>query len=347
MVEQKGCPPPARELTTKSSTALHCPSYPSLAHSMTPREVLSVASRRSTTTETDGRVPFPRGGGATLTSLDPKVIGSDATAARIGATAARIGAHMCTGATSCSRPSSMNDEPSKKVHRLARHHVVPGVRLLGGVSDVASDRLQLQLPGQLTGRVRRLEVSDELQAGLADASVKPPDLRKLFAVGEVLLCAVLPGGHCDAPALTHRKGINTAPIELTLRLSVTQSAPLSHVQRVRRGMLVWGVSCSGEDYGHVMSTGTPAGGFLHTGRFPTLPESDAGMHSHAEHTISAAPCSAARRAPPRHRPVLCAVVGDCRQQQQRPPIQLVRVHSVAFARPIPEDAAIKFEVLQS
>ena len=137
--------------------------------------------------------PFPRGGGSALMPLEYKAV---ATAAKEDALfeAAEGDADAPTSGTLIQQSATGE---LLRAHTLQRKQLVAGVRILGAVSEISSDRLIVQLPNRLTGRIGREEVSDELYdlAAQDDGSGRLPplpDLRKLFRVGEVLCCAALP-----------------------------------------------------------------------------------------------------------------------------------------------------------
>lgn len=254
--------------------------------------------------EVDETAPFPRGGGSALTPLEYKAAVS----------AAKEDALFEVHEESSREPAAVDMEERTamggrelvRAHSLSRKHLVAGVRLLGAVSEVSSDRMLLQLPSRLVGRVERHEVSDELHAALADGTLQsPPDLRKLFRPGEVLCCAVL---HAAA-STTAAKGQAAPPIELTLRLSLVQQAALEASPRLRGGALVWGVLRSSEEYGFVMGTSQPAGGFLHRASWRAAQ----GAHAARVRRPHAHPCGTRARARDRHArsPLAHAATAHC------------------------------------
>lgn len=167
----------------------------------------------SSSWEVDESAPFPRGGGSALTPLEYKTITAAAKADALFEAQEDEDAKAPRAETGADpERTAMSGSDLVRAHVLTRKRIVQGVRLLGAVSDVSSDRLMLQLPGRLTGRVERHEVSDELHAAITSDSLHaPPDLRKLFAVGEVLCCAVI------SPAPAGIKGQTAPPVELTWR----------------------------------------------------------------------------------------------------------------------------------
>ena len=185
------------------------------------------------------------------------------------------------------------------------------------------------------GRIGREEISDELHAAMVAESLSaPPDLRKLFTKGEVLCCVALPPASRGSTAVQRGKAA-APPVELSLRLSLVQRAPLEASPRLRGGFLIWATLKSTEEYGYVMETGSAAGGFLSKKSWP-----------HGAH-------------PARWRPHLCAVSASI-LQQPRKPIQLAAAGALGGAggsaaaaaaaapvpRPLPSDTALKFEALQ-
>ena len=183
--------------------------------------------------DADEIAPFPRGGGSALTPLEFKAIAREAKEdALFGKTQDE---EDSAGEAEGVGGGGMSSAASRLVraHALHRKELVAGVRLLGAVTDVSSDRLLLQLPNHESGRVDRAEVSDELYETLADESLStPPDLRRLFHRGEVLCCVVLPTA---SRISTTEAGRAPPPVELSLRLSLMQKVPLVQV-RVDLGM---------------------------------------------------------------------------------------------------------------
>ena len=229
---------------------------------------------------------------------------------------------------------------------LKRQDFVTGMRVLGAVSEVSSDRLLLQLPNRHTGRINRSEVSDELHAAMTvdedeqeGAGFTPPDLRRIFRRGEVLCCAVLPLSSRVGATPTPEHGL--PPVELTLRLSIVQKAALAQTPRLHRGCVLWATMRSSEEYGFVMHTTSQAGGFLHKTkwvppeRVPSEGLAAGGGSAAADPTASAA----------RWRPYLCSVVSGG-VQQPRKPVQLASVGAGAPPLPLPQDTALRFEALQ-
>ena len=175
--------------------------------------------------QTDEAAPFPRGGGSALTPLEYKAI---TTAAKEDALVETSGGGAVDPDV-LPPPSAMGGGSSDllRAHTLLRKQLTAGVRVMGAVSEVHSDRLLLQLPNRIPGRVGREEISDELHAALADDSLgAAPDLRKLFSKGEVLCCAVLPLASRGSTAVQRGKAA-APPVELTLRLSLVQRAALA------------------------------------------------------------------------------------------------------------------------
>ena len=76
-----------------------------------------------------------------------------------------------------------------EVARLKASELTPGTLALCAVREVHSSRAILSLPDGHLGLLERLELSDELHAEIAGGgeAAHPPDLRKLLAVGELLL----------------------------------------------------------------------------------------------------------------------------------------------------------------
>ena len=139
----------------------------------------------------DEETPFPRGGGTELSALEYKAIVRSAqedavidqqeeaepgSSKRPGTKwkGAEDGEYDATAVSRSETGSSLI-----KAHALHRKLCVPGLKLLGAVSDVSTERIIMQLPGRMVGRVARAEVSDELSA-LAAEGGQLPDLRKLF-----------------------------------------------------------------------------------------------------------------------------------------------------------------------
>jgi rRNA biogenesis protein RRP5 len=133
----------------------------------------------------DETTPFPRGGASALAPLEHKAVTEQA---RTDAQAGLFdeAAEDAAPAEHLGLTADTEGSHSKEAHCLRRKELAAGVRLLGAVSDVSSDRLVLQLPNRLVGRVPREEISDELHAALsAGTASELPDLRKLFRRGEV------------------------------------------------------------------------------------------------------------------------------------------------------------------
>ena len=180
--------------------------------------------------ENNESAPFPRGGGSALTPLEHEAV--VAAAAKRHSLRSRSGGQRQWWRRwhqrRCIRSATLPEEaPSSSAHSLRRKALVGGVRALCAVSDVSSERLIVQLPSRLLGKVDREEVSDELYALASQENGPPlPDLRKLFTVGEVLCCAVLPAARAGSvsTARESRKGRGAPPVELTLRLSIVQRA---------------------------------------------------------------------------------------------------------------------------
>lgn len=277
----------------------------------------------ASTWETDETAPLPRGGGSALTPLEYRAVArrakEDALFEVSGTAADDAGSE--DGDADDARPAGSSRE-LVRAHVVSRKRLVAGVRLLCAVNDVSSDRLIVQMPNRLSGRIDREEVSDELRAALADGTLAtPPDLRKLFQRGDVLCCAVLPQAARGSSATLATRDRASPPIELTLRLSVVQQAALAACPRLKGGSLVWAVLRSVEEYGFVMATGALGGGFLHRKTWHTSKE------------------------PLQWRPYLCAATTST-LQQARKPLQLAAVDGHEAPRALPQETALSFEALQ-
>jgi hypothetical protein len=299
----------------------------------------AASAAAAATWETDESAPFPRGGGSALTPLEYRAVAQSAKEdalfeAAEGVTEGAAGGGGGAGGARAAASAAAGGGELVRAHMLGLKQLVAGVRLLAAVSEAHSDRLLLQLPNRLIGRVSRDEVSDELFAALADGTLStPPDLRKLFHKGEVLCCSVLPAASRSSSAL--ERGRAAPAVELTLRLSIVQRAPLAASPRLRAGALVWATLRSNEEYGFVMDTSAPAGAFV-SSTVSTQPSSSSSPSS----------ASSASSAPARWRPHLFALTSGG-LQQPRKPLQLAAVGGAAKPPPpLTQDTAYKFEGLQ-
>ena len=278
--------------------------------------------------ENNESAPFPRGGGSALTPLEHKAVVAAAREEALfeepdQAANGNGGADGINVDASAAATAAGGGAELVRAHSLRRKALVGGVRALCAVSDVSSERLIVQLPSRLLGKVDREEVSDELYALASQENGPPlPDLRKLFTVGEVLCCAVLPAARAGSvsTARESRKGRGAPPVELTLRLSIVQRATLTASPRLRAGHLLWATVKSAEEYGWVMDTGTQSGGFMHRSKW----------HGSGE--------------PARWRPHLMSMVSSI-LQQPRKPLQLASVGGSQVPRPMTQETAYKFEGL--
>lgn len=280
--------------------------------------------------ETDENAPLPRGGGSALAPLEYKaIVASAREEVLFDASMEDTNAPdklFDDGVGGAAATTAAAGSELVRAHSLHRKTLTGGVRALCAISDIASDRLLVQLPGRILGRIGREEVSDELYAAEADGSTSGlPDLRKLFKVGEVLCCAVLPTLKAGAASTAKTKGTHAPPVELTLRLSIVQRASLAASPRLRAGHTLWGTVKSAEEYGWVIETGTPSGGFLHKSKW--LKEGGGS-------------------APSRWRPHLFAMQAGM-LQQPRKPLQLAAVGASFVPRPLGQETAYKFEGLHA
>ena len=185
--------------------------------------------------QTDESAPFPRGGSVALTPLEYKAV---ATAAKEDALFEMAEGGGAVGGNAGKYDVDDDDAPALasgsgrgggellRAHALLRKQLTAGMRVLGAVSEIHSDRLLVQLPNRLMGRIGREEISDELHAAMVAESLSaPPDLRKLFTKGEVLCCVALPPASRGSTAVQRGKAA-APPVELSLRLSLVQRAPL-------------------------------------------------------------------------------------------------------------------------
>jgi hypothetical protein len=144
----------------------------------------------------DEEAPFPRGGGTELSALEHRAIARSAQADALaeqqeGKSARDRGSVYDAEAVNA---DAAGDSGLLRAHALHRKLCLPGLKLLGAVSDVSSERLLLQLPGRMVGRVSRAEISDEVHA-IMEQGIAPPDLRKLFRCG----LESQTGGHTEEP----------------------------------------------------------------------------------------------------------------------------------------------------
>ena len=158
----------------------------------------------------DDDVPFPRGGGSAITPLERREAQLDArrdfmaeqqqaSSGERKAAKRKKEAAASPDAEEDVVMSALNaGDGISRADVLRPADLTVGLRVLGAVSDVSSAKLTMQLPCQLTGAVAADDVSDELHAALASGEVeKAPDLRRLFKVGELLICVV------TAPPVPH------------------------------------------------------------------------------------------------------------------------------------------------
>jgi rRNA biogenesis protein RRP5 len=109
--------------------------------------------------ETDESAPFPRGGGSALTPLEHKAIAARAKEDALFEVSGGLEDADSGGASAAAAAAAASGSGELiRAHALSRKHLVAGVRVLGAVSEVSSDRLVLQLPNELLGRVGREEV---------------------------------------------------------------------------------------------------------------------------------------------------------------------------------------------
>ena len=187
-----------REKKKRESTESAAPVLPSAKKAKKPKPIAAVAppsigdalkdelrqkqQKKSpvaepATWETDEAAPFPRGGGSALTPLEFKAITKEAKEDALFEAQEESGPkppnHAADDIDAAARTGRIGGE-LVKAHSLTRKLLVPGVRLLGAVSQISSDRLLLQLPNRQVGRVERAEVSDEPMAFTPPA--RPSDI---------------------------------------------------------------------------------------------------------------------------------------------------------------------------
>ncbi|KAL3928464.1 MAG: hypothetical protein SGPRY_002377 [Prymnesium sp.] len=183
----------------------------------------------------DDDAPFPRGGGAgtALSALEYQAI---ARAAKRDAAEEQPEGTVESERNGKGAATALATSGPVRAYTLSHKQMAPGVKALAAVSDVSSSRLLVQLPDRMVGRISRAEVSDELHA-LCQTDGDLPDLRKLFKVGEVLLCAVIPlASHQITRSASGRV---LAAVELSLRLTVVQAPALNATAKLRVGSLLW------------------------------------------------------------------------------------------------------------
>ena len=142
----------------------------------------------------DDDTPFPRGGASAITPLERREARFDAqrdfaieqdAAARKKKSKKRDAEQVEEEEDVVMGALTAGDEIAR-ADSLRSADLTVGLRLLGAVGEVSSSKLTIQLPCQLVGTVSPSDVSDELHAALSSGSLEnPPDLRKLFRVGEV------------------------------------------------------------------------------------------------------------------------------------------------------------------
>ena len=291
----------------------------------------------------DDDTPFPRGGASAITPLERREARFDAqrdfaieqdAAARKKKSKKRDAEQVEEEEDVVMGALTAGDEIARAAS-LRSADLTVGLRLLGAVGEVSSSKLTIQLPCQLVGTVSPSDVSDELHAAISSGELEnPPDLRKLFRVGEVLLCAV--AAKPEAPSAPGRR---STPARLSLRLSLSQAGALRANSSLGAGALVWASVESEQEYGWLMRTGAGAPAFLHRNQWAA--EAAAGG-------AAAAPAAgkkgkvapAAPVAPPKlGRPILCTTAAAAKPKQ---PLQL-RGLALAPPRPMPGSEAIAIE----
>ena len=142
----------------------------------------------------DEDTPFPRGGGTAITPLERREARYDAqrdfAVEQDAAASKKKGKKRSTEQVEEEEDVVMGaltaGDEIARADSLRSADLTVGLRLLGAVGEVSSSKLTIQLPCQLVGTVSPSDVSDELHAAISSGSLEnPPDLRKLFRVGEV------------------------------------------------------------------------------------------------------------------------------------------------------------------
>lgn len=181
----------------------------------------------------DDDVPFPRGGGSAITPLERREAKLDARRDFLAEQQQGSGGERKAGKRKKEEASTAEEEEEDVVmgalnagDEISRADVLRpadltvGLRVLGAVSDVSSGKLSIQLPCQLSGAVAADDVSDELHAALASGELeKAPDLRRIFKLGELLICVV------TAPPVPH---VDKSRQARRGRLPATMPPPSDH-----------------------------------------------------------------------------------------------------------------------
>ncbi|KOO24095.1 protein rrp5-like protein [Chrysochromulina tobinii] len=168
----------------------------------------ALSSAAASSWETDEAAPFPRGGGTDLTPLEYKAVVQQAHQDVLFSEAAPTNDDEAAGvAERRAGGGTSSTAELVRARGLKRQDFVTGMRVLGAVSEVSSDRLLLQLPNRHTGRINRSEAggflhktkwvppervpSEGLAAGGGSAAADPT---ASAARWRPYLCSVVSGG---------------------------------------------------------------------------------------------------------------------------------------------------------
>ncbi|XP_031485662.1 rRNA biogenesis protein RRP5 [Nymphaea colorata] len=225
-------------------------------------------------TEDDEAPDFPRGGGGVLSRVEVEQARTEAEAEF--ETEERTRENL--GKRKRPRKTSFEDDDlgslfgegfAGKLPRLANKitikNVLPGMKMLGVISEVNPKDLVVSLPGGLRGYVRAEEASDLLAENKLNeiSSNKTARQRKneassgtllsVFIVGQLVPCIVLDVEHHD--------GKEKKRILLSLRLSLLQKGLT--LDLVQEGMVINANVKSIEDHGYILHLGSSSfSGFL-------------------------------------------------------------------------------------
>ncbi|KAJ3156683.1 rRNA biogenesis protein rrp5 [Geranomyces michiganensis] len=240
-------------------------------------EAKAAAPRSAVPTKPVEEQAFPRGGASALTPLEYREV-SDQAKQDVLFEQTETAQEMVKPKTKSKRRRATEDEAKdgtvKKVRTdettyaeaLSFKRLNVGMTMIGAIKEINDLDLTISLPDQLTGYVSITEISDYVTAqvekaagdddGSDDEDVSVPELKNLFTVGQMVLCAVTALEHEAAPGSGDDAAKATAGrkrIALSLKPAAT-NASLTASELVE-GLMVGASITSEEDHGYVVSFG--------------------------------------------------------------------------------------------